>query len=104
MQNGDAEKKKLKMHAVSLTPQARVHAGSLTTHAQGMRGGVTDTACTMHAGSLIPHAMCMKPHAKYDTACTGDERFERSWQPLKGISTKNICFPELPYPTPKNPS
>jgi hypothetical protein len=25
-----------------------------------------------------------------DTACTVDERFERPWQPLKGISIKNI--------------
>jgi hypothetical protein len=33
-----------------------------------------------------------------DTACTIDERFERPWQPLKGISIKNIYFPELSYP------
>jgi hypothetical protein len=46
----------------------------------------------MHAGSLTPHA-------KYDTACTIDERFERPWQPLKGISIKNIYIPELSYTT-----
>jgi hypothetical protein len=43
----------------------------------------------------------MTPHAKYDTACTIDERFERPWQPLKGISIKNINVPELSYPTTK---
>jgi hypothetical protein len=25
----------------------------------------------------------LTPHAKYDTTCTIDERFERPWQPLK---------------------
>jgi hypothetical protein len=44
---------------------------------------VIDTACTVHAVSLIPHA-------KYDTACTIDEWFERPWQPLKVIFIKNI--------------
>jgi hypothetical protein len=34
-----------------------------------------------------------------DTACTLDEQFERPWQPLKGISIKNINVPELSYPT-----
>jgi hypothetical protein len=43
----------------------------------------------------------MTPHANYDTACTIDERFERPWQPLKGISIKNIYVPELSYPTPE---
>jgi hypothetical protein len=56
--------------------------------------GVIDTACTVDAVSLTPYA-------KYDTACTIDERFERPWQPLKGISIKNIYVPELPYPTTK---
>jgi hypothetical protein len=56
--------------------------------------GVIDTACTMPAVSLTPHA-------KYDTACTIDERFERAWQPLKGISIKNIYVPELSYPITK---
>jgi hypothetical protein len=36
-------------------------------------------------------------HGKYDTACTIDKRFERPWQPLKGISIKNIYVPELSY-------
>jgi hypothetical protein len=36
-----------------------------------------------------------------DTACTIDERFERPWQPLNGISIKNIDVLELSYPTPK---
>jgi hypothetical protein len=44
---------------------------------------VIDTACTVHTVSLTPHA-------KYDTACLIDKRFERPWQPLKGISIKNI--------------
>jgi hypothetical protein len=56
--------------------------------------GVNDTACTVHAVSLTPHA-------KYDTACTIDERSERPWQPLKGISIKNTYAPELSYPTTK---
>jgi hypothetical protein len=47
------------------------------------------------------HAVSLTPHAKYDTACTIDERFERPWQPLKGIPIKNIYVPELSYPTPK---
>jgi hypothetical protein len=47
------------------------------------------------------HAVSLTPHAKYDTACTIDERCERPWQPLKGISIKNIYVPELSYPTPK---
>jgi hypothetical protein len=37
-------------------------------------------------------------HAKYDTACTIDERFERSWQPLKWLSIKNIYVPNRPTP------
>jgi hypothetical protein len=36
-----------------------------------------------------------------DTESTIDERFEWPWQPLKGISIKNIYVPELSYPTPK---
>jgi hypothetical protein len=92
--------------------------------------GVIETACTVHAVSLTPHAQTnfrttsksenhmqnsagmqkklkmhavpLTPHARYDTACTIDERFERQpWQPLKGISIKNIYVPELSYPTTK---
>jgi hypothetical protein len=47
---------------------------------------------------LKRHAGSLTPHAKYDTI---DERFERPWQPLKGISIKNIYVPEFSYPTPK---
>jgi hypothetical protein len=50
---------------------------------------------------LKMHAVSMTPHAKYDTACTIDERFERPWQPFKGISIKNIYVPELSYTTTK---
>jgi hypothetical protein len=50
---------------------------------------------------LKMHAVSLTPHAKYDTACTIDERFERPWQPLKGISIKNIYVPEFSYPTTK---
>jgi hypothetical protein len=57
--------------------------------------GVIDTACTVHAVSLTQNT-------KYDIACTIDEQFERPWQPLKGISVKNINVPEFSYPTPKN--
>jgi hypothetical protein len=80
------------MHVVSLTP----HARWMRYHWHGMHGacGIIDTACTVHAVSLIPHA-------KYHTACTIDERFERPWQPSKGISIKNIYVPEMSYPTTK---
>jgi hypothetical protein len=40
-------------------------------------------------------------NAKYDTACAINERFERPWQPFKGISIKNIYVPEMAYPTTK---
>jgi hypothetical protein len=40
-------------------------------------------------------------HACQWHACTIDERFERPWQPLKGISIKNIYIPELSYPSTK---
>jgi hypothetical protein len=56
--------------------------------------GVIDIACMVHAVPLTPHA-------KYDTACTINEQFERPWQPLKGIYIKNIYVPELSFPTPK---
>jgi hypothetical protein len=45
------------------------------------------------------HDVPLTPHAKYDTACTINERFEQPWQPLKGISIKNKYVPELSYPT-----
>jgi hypothetical protein len=78
--------------------------------------GVIDTECTIkfsnnfekwksyakrrrYAKKLKMHAVSLTPHAKYDTACTIDDWFERPWQPLKGISTKNIYVPE--YPTTK---
>jgi hypothetical protein len=57
----------------------RCHKGS---------SGVIDIVCTVHVVSLTPHA-------KYDAACTIDERFEWPWHPLKGISIKNIYVPEL---------
>jgi hypothetical protein len=41
----------------------------------------------------------MTPHAKYDTASTINERLEQPLQPSNGISIKNICVPELSYPT-----
>jgi hypothetical protein len=43
----------------------------------------------------------MQKNLKYNTACTIDERFERPWQPLKGISIKNIYVPESSYITTK---
>jgi hypothetical protein len=54
--------------------------------------------------NLKMHAVSMTPHAKYETACTIDERFERPSQPLKGISIKNILriFPNCPTPPLKN--
>jgi hypothetical protein len=47
----------------------------------------------------LMHAVSLTPHAKYDTACTIDERFEQPRQPLQGIYIKNINVPELSYPT-----
>jgi hypothetical protein len=47
---------------------------------------VIETAWTVHA-----------VHAKYGTACTIFERFERPWQPLKGIYiSKSFMFPNCP--------
>jgi hypothetical protein len=65
--------------------------------------GVNDTACMIHA--VVMDTACtvlvvlLTPHAKYDTACTIGERFEWAWQPLKGISIKNIYVCGLSYPT-----
>jgi hypothetical protein len=93
------------MHAMSLIPHAQKNFQTTSkseNHMQNSDGmqkmknacGVIDTACTVHAGSLTPHA-------KYDTLCTIDEGFERPWQPLKGISIKNIYVPVLSYHTTK---
>jgi hypothetical protein len=49
--------------------------------------GVNDTACTMHAVSLTPHAWCMRCHWH---SCTMDKRFLRPWQPLKEIYQKHL--------------
>jgi hypothetical protein len=69
------------VHAVSLI----LHAWCMHCHWHHMHGacGVIGTPCMVHAVSLTSHA-------KYDTACMINERFERPWQPLKGISIKNI--------------
>jgi hypothetical protein len=87
MQNGYAMQQQ-KMHAVSLTPYASVHDAQ---HAP----------CTVPIFLLVTHeAECITCiAAKCDTPCTIDERFERPWQPLKGISIKNIHVPQLSYPT-----
>jgi hypothetical protein len=45
-----------------------------------------------YAKKLKMHAVSLTPHAKYDTACTIDERFEPPWQPLKGISIKKTIY------------
>jgi hypothetical protein len=93
------------MHAVSLTP----HARCMQCHWHRMHDACS--VKTVKEKSLIlcwcdgiqkklkMHVVSMTPHAKYDTACTIDERFERPWQPLKGISIKNIYVPEFSYPT-----
>jgi hypothetical protein len=60
------------MHAVSLTPDATGACGVIDTGYTGACG-IIDTACTI----------------------------EWPWQPLKGISIKNIYVPELSYNTPK---
>jgi hypothetical protein len=59
--------------------------------------------------TMTLHAPCMGCHwhrmhnacGIIDTTCTFNERFEQPWQPLKGISIKNINVPELSYPTTK---
>jgi hypothetical protein len=52
---------------------------------------VIDTACTVHSGSMTPHARCMRDHwHRMHGAFTIDKQFVRPWQPLKGISIKNI--------------
>jgi hypothetical protein len=52
-----------------------------------------------YAKKLKMHAVSLTLHAKYDTACTIDGRFEQPWKAIKGISIKNIYVPELSYPT-----
>jgi hypothetical protein len=51
---------------------------------------VNNTACTVIAVSLTPHA-------EYNTTCTIDERFVWPWQPLNGLSIKNVYVRELSY-------
>jgi hypothetical protein len=43
-----------------------------------------------YAKKLKMHAVSSILHAKYDTACTINVRFERPWQPLNGSFIKNI--------------
>jgi hypothetical protein len=51
--------------------------------------GFIGTACTIKLWDNYAKRRC---YAKYDTACTNDERFERPWHPLKRISIKkHIC-------------
>jgi hypothetical protein len=87
------------MHVVSLTPHAQKNFRTTSkseNHMQNSDGmpknlnacSVIDTASTCVCGIN-------------DTACTIDERFERPWQPLKGIFIKNIYVPELSYPATK---
>jgi hypothetical protein len=45
------------------------------------------------------HAVSLTPHAKYDIACTIEERFERPWHCLKGMSIRNIQYMFLNCPT-----
>jgi hypothetical protein len=73
LQNSVGLQKKLKRHAVSMTP----HAWYMRCHWYRMNDawGVIGTACTVHVVSLTLHA-------KYDTACTINEWFEWLWQPL----------------------
>jgi hypothetical protein len=74
------------MHAVSLTP----HAWYIWGHWHRMHDacGVNDTVCTVYAVSLTMHA-------KYDTACTIDERFEWPWHPLACESrAQRVLFDE----------
>jgi hypothetical protein len=81
-----------------------MHAVSLIPHAQKIFQTTSKSENHMEKSDgmqkkLKMHAVSLTPHAKYDTACTTDKRFEWPWQPLKGISIKNIYVPELSYPT-----
>jgi hypothetical protein len=84
-----------KMHAVSLTPHA------LKKCSNNLKKLKSYAKQRWYANKLEMHAVSLTPHAKYYTACTIGERFERPWQPLKGKSIKNIYVPELSYPTTK---
>jgi hypothetical protein len=61
----------------------------------------SNTKRQCYAKKLKLHVMPLTQHEKYDGACTINERFERPWQPLKGISIKRMYVPELSYPTSK---
>jgi hypothetical protein len=65
---------------------------------------VIDTACTIKCSNNFKkwkaYAKRQCYAKKIKSVCTIDERFERPWKPLKGISIKNIYVPELSYPTP----
>jgi hypothetical protein len=74
--------------------------------------GVIDTACTVHAVSMTPNAIknfrttskSKNQRQNIDMmhdACGVIESLTWPWQPLKGISIKNIYVPELSYPTTK---
>jgi hypothetical protein len=71
-----------------------VHAVSLTPHAQKIFEQLQKVKIICKTAMVckkIKNAVSLTPHA----------RFERPWQPLKGISIKNIYVPELSYPTTK---
>jgi hypothetical protein len=72
-------------HAVSLTPHAQKNCRTISKSENHMQN--SDGKKNARGGN--------------DTACKIDERFERPWHPLKGISIKNIYVPELSYPTTK---
>jgi hypothetical protein len=64
----------------------KMHAVSLTSHAQKFFRITSKSEYHMQNSDgmqtkLKMHGMSMTPHAKYDTTCTIDERFERPLQP-----------------------
>jgi hypothetical protein len=86
------------MLAVSMTPHAQYNFRPTSKSENHVQNGDAMQKKIKNACGVIDTA----PHAKYDIACTIDERFERPWRPLKGISIKNKKnVPELSYPAPK---
>jgi hypothetical protein len=79
----------------------RVHR-CIRCHWSRMHGafGVIDTRCMkIRCKTALLCKKIKNACGVFDNACTIDERFERPWQPLKGISIKNIYVPGFSYPT-----
>jgi hypothetical protein len=85
------------MLAVSLTPHARCMRGYW--HCMHSAFGVMYRKIfkLLRKGIIIGETALLC--GVNETACTIGKRFVRPWQPLKGISIKNVYVRELSYPT-----